>query len=231
MSRMDKYTDEEYENETSTKEVVLSRVSKNQVMYDDVYFNRTRVDIDSVIEGKELETTKEEVIVPSEEEIYEAKSYSVKDYLEKAHENKSPDNLKREINDPAFKEQEDEIRKLIASINEKEENEDFFKDLKGDDEDTTVGARFKTDEFNDTIYDNLKNDNVTEENAILNHALGDKTVLDLKKEEDDKIDHTFEKIMIEDEEIRKKTNTLPIIIFCILLFTLVLVVAIIVLFK
>ncbi len=231
MSRMDKYIDEEYENETPSKEVVLSRVNKNQVMYDDVYFNRTRVDIDNIIEGKKEEPIKEEIIEPIQEESYEAKSYSVRDYLEKAHENKSPDNLKREINDPAFKEQEDEIRKLIASINEKEESEDFFKDLKSDDGDTAIGARFKTDEFNDTIYDNLKNDNVTEENPILNRALGDKTVLELKKEEDDKIDHTFEKIMIEDEETRKKTNALPIIIFCILLFTLVLVIAVILLFK
>jgi hypothetical protein len=37
--------------------------------------------------------------------------------------------------------------------------------------------------------------------------------------------------MIEDEETRKKTNALPIIIFCILLFTLVLVIAVILLFK
>jgi hypothetical protein len=226
---MDRYTDEEIE-ETPQEEVVLSRVNRNQVMYDDVYFNRTRVDINNIIEGEEEEKApvKEEDPI---EETYEAKSYNVNEYLEKAHENKSPDNYKREIDDTAFREQEDEIRKLIDSINEREENEDFFKDLKGDDGSTTIGARFKTDEFNDTIYDNLKEENSLAENTILNQVLGEKTVMDMKKEEDDKIDHTFEKIMIEDEEIDKKKNALPIIIFCILLFTLFLVVGVILLFK
>jgi hypothetical protein len=226
---MDRYTDEEIE-ETPQEEVVLSRVNRNQVLYDDVYFNRTRVDINNIIEGEEEEKApvKEEDPI---EEAYEAKSYNVNEYLEKAHENKSPDNYKREIDDTAFREQEDEIRKLIDSINEREENEDFFKDLKGDDGSTTIGAKFKTDEFNDTIYNNLKEENVIDENSVLTKALGDKTVIDMKQEEDDKIDHTFEKIMIEDEEIDKKKNALPIIIFCILLFTLFLVVAVILLFK
>ena len=229
MSRMDKYIDEEVE-ETPQEEVVLSRVNKNQVMYDDVYFNRTRVDINNIIDGEEevKEGIKEETPI---EETYEAKSYNVNEYLEKAHENKTSDNYKREIDDTSFREQEDEIRRLIDSINEKEENEDFFKDLKGDDGSTTIGARFKTDEFNDTIYNNLKEENVIDENSVLNHALSDNTVLNMKQEEDDKIDHTFEKIMIEDEEIDKKKNALPVIIFCILLFTLFLVVAVILLFK
>ena len=229
MNRMDRYTDEEIE-ETPQEEVVLSRVNRNQVMYDDVYFNRTRVDINNIIEGEEEEKApvKEEDPI---EETYEAKSYNVNEYLEKAHENKSPDNYKREIDDKDFREQEDEIRKLIDSINEREENEDFFKDLKGDDGSTTIGAKFKTDEFNDTIYNNLKEENVIDDNSVLTKALGDKTVIDMKQEEDDKIDHTFEKIMIEDEEIDKKKNALPIIIFCILLFTLFLVVAVILLFK
>ncbi len=229
MNRMDRYTDEEIE-ETPQEEVVLSRVNRNQVMYDDVYFNRTRVDINNIIEGEEEEKApvKEEDPI---EETYEAKSYNVNEYLEKAHENKSPDNYKREIDDTAFREQEDEIRKLIDSINEREENEDFFKDLKGDDGSTTIGAKFKTDEFNDTIYNNLKEENVIDDNSVLTKALGDKTVIDMKQEEDDKIDHTFEKIMIEDEEIDKKKNALPIIIFCILLFTLFLVIAVILLFK
>jgi len=228
MSRMDKYIDEEQE-EKPQEEVVLSRVNRNQVMYDDVYFNRTIVNIDD-IDGhveKKVKETKE--FMP--EEKYEAKSYNVSEYLEKARENKSPDNLKREINDSDFKEQEDEIRKLIASIDEKEESEDFFKDLKGDDDNTTIGAKFKTDEFNDSIYETLKNDKTIDENSILERALGDKTVVDLAKDQEEKIDHTFEKIMIEDEAIRKKRNALPIIIFCILLFTLFLVIAIIILFK
>ncbi len=230
MSRMDKYLDEEEMNETPQEEVVLSRVNKNQVMYDDVYFNRTRLAVDEALDEDEVKEEVKEEELPPVEEVYEKKSYNVNEYLEKAHENKSPDNLKRDIDDTAFKEQEDEIRKLIDSINEKEENEDFFKDLKGDDDEKTVGARYKTDEFNNSIYETIKGDK-TRDNAILNRALSDETVLDLEKEEDEKMDHTFEKIMIEDEEMGKKKNTLPIIIFCILLFTLILVVAIILLFK
>lgn len=231
MSRMDKYIDEERENEPVVKEVVLSRVSKNQIMYDDVYFNRTVVDIDSVIDGEKALNVEKEPEDITMEEKYEEKSYNVNEYLEKAHENKSPDNLKRDIDDTAFKEQEDEIRKLIASINEKEEEEDFFKDLKGDDEDTTIGARFKTDEFNDRIYETLKGENVIDENSILERVLGDKTVLNLEKEEDSKIDHTFEKIMLEDEAKSKKKKTLPVVIFSILLCILILVVVIILLVK
>ena len=230
MSRMDKYIDEELEIETPQEEVVLSRVNKNQVMYDDVYFNRTRVDLDGVIESTEA-TVVDEPKVETPRETYQQKSYSVNEYIEKARENKSPDNLKRDIDDTAFKEQEDEIRRLIASIDEKEENEDFFKDLKGDDDSTTVGARYKTDEFNDSIYETIKNEKSIDDKSILNHVLGDETVVNMKKEEDEKIDHTFEKIMIEDEEMSKKKNALPIVIFCILLFTLILVVAIILLFK
>lgn len=231
MSRMDKYIDEEYENEESPREeVVLSRVNRNQVMYDDVYFNRTKTDIDSVIDsvGIEEKVTEPETL---NEVKYEEKSYSVNEYLEKAHENKSPDNARRDIDDTAFKEQEDEIRRLIASIDEKEIEEDFFKDLKGENEDTLIGGKLQTDEFNDSIYEALKTDNTIGEDSVLDHVLGDKTVIDLEKEEDEKIDHTFEKIMLEDEKIHKKSSKLPIIIFSILLFILIVVIAIILLLK
>ena len=228
MSRMDKYIDEEQENNPS-QEVVLSRVNKNQIMYDDVYFNRTMVDINSVIDGEDIKENKQEEIIP--EEVYEKKSYSVNEYLEKAHENKSPDNLKRDIDDTAFKEQEDEIRRLIDSINEKEEEEDLFKDLKGDDEDTLVDAKLKTDDFNDSIYENLKNENLIEEDSVLDHVLSDKTVVDLEREEESTIDHTFEKIMLEDNKAEKKGNKLPIIIFCIVLVILVIVIALILILK
>lgn len=229
MSRMDKYTEDEYENNTS-EEVVLSRVNKNQIMYDDVYFNRTVIDIDSVIDGEEVkqEEKQEEVVTP---EVYEEKSYSVNEYLEKAHEKKSPDNLKRDIDDTAFKEQEDEIRRLIDSINEKEESEDFFKDLKGDNEDTLIGARFKTDEFNETIYENLKNENLIDDNLILDHVLSDETVVGLEDEEDNTIDHTFEKIMIDDEKLDDKRNKLPIIIFCATIVVLIIVIIAIIIIK
>jgi len=230
MNRMERYNNEEIENETPQEEAVFSRVDRNQVMYDDVYFNRTKVDIDSVIDSVGIEEKIEEPKTTIKEE-YEEKSYSVNEYLEKAHENKSPDNLKRDIDDTAFREQEDEIRKLIASIDEKEENEDFYKDLKGDNEDTLIGAKFKTDEFNDSIYETLKNENLIDGNTILDHVLSDKTVVNLEKEEESKIDHTFEDIMRSDDELSKKRNKLPIIIFSILLFILIVVIVVIVILK
>lgn len=229
MSRMDKYNDEEYENdETPVEKVVLSRVNKNQVMYDDVYFNRTKVDIDDVIDSVGIEDKIEEPEVIEQEE-YEEKSYSVNEFLEKAHENKSPDNLKRDIDDTAFREQEDEIRKLIASIDEKEENEDFFKDLKGDNEDTLVGAKFKTDEFNDSVYENIEGSTMS--NSLLGHVLGEDTVVNLEQEEEEKMDHTFEEILKNDNKLRRKNSKLPIVIFSVLLFILIVVVVIILLVK
>lgn len=231
MSRMDKYIDDEYEEETPLEEVVLSRVNKNQVMYDDVYFNRTKVDIDGVIESVGIEEKIEEPKSTNQEMKYEAKSYSVQEYLEKAHENKSPDNAKRDIDDTAFREGEDEIRKLIASIDEKEIEEDFFKDLKGDNEDTLIGGKLKTDEFNNSIYEALKSEKIGVDNTVLDHVLSDKTVLNLEDQEEAKIDHTFEKIMLEDKAISKKRNKLPLIIFCITIFVLLLVIAIIIIIK
>lgn len=232
MSRMDKYSTLELENEeTTAEEVVLSRVNKNQIMYDDVYYNRTRDYIDSIIEGEDTKLEKNPIkkVIPEEE--YKEKSYSVNEFLEKAHENKSPDDAKRDIDDTAFREQEDEIRKLIASIDEKEEDADFFKDLKGENEDTLIGAKFKTDEFNESIYETLKDENLVDENSILGQVLGDKTVFNMAKEEADKMDHTFEEIFESDKKMRKKGKILPIIIFCSLLAILIAVVVYIVFIK
>ena len=226
MSRMDKYTEYEENDVKQDESPVLSRVNKNKIIYDDVYLNSKVVDINSVIDGEKSETIKEEEIPHSKEE-YQEKSYDVNEYLSKAHENKKEDNLKREINSSEFKEQEDEIRRLIASIDEKEEAEDFFVDLKGDNEDTMIGAKFKTDEFNDSIYQTLVNEKNLEGNTILDHALGDNTVLNLKKEEDEKIDHTF--IMLDDIIEHKKSKKLPIIVFSMTAFVLIVLIVIILL--
>ena len=234
MTRVDKFNDEynEEEKTISQEEVVLSRVNKHQKMYDELYMNNSIVDINNVLsyeENERKEEVKEEE--PTQKEVYEEKSYSVNDYLNKAHEKVSPDNAKRDINNQEFKEQEDEIRKLIDSINEKDENEDFFKDLKGDNEDTMIGAKFKTDEFNDSIYENLKMEKLLDGNTILDHALSDNTVLNLEKEENNKLDHTFEEILKSDNRIRNKSKKLPIVIFSITLFILIVVIAIILIFR
>jgi len=229
MARVDRYNDEYTTNEGEIQnEKPLSRVSKHQDMYDEIYMNSTVVDINNVLSPDE-NLIPEEIIEEEtyEPEVYEEKSYSVNEYLEKAHENINPDNAKRDINSDEFKEQEDEIRKLIDSINEKEENEDFFKDLKGDNEDTLVGAKMKTDDFNNSIYEALKEK--TLDATILDHVLSDKTVVDLANEEDKKLDHTFEEILKSDNKIRKNSKQLPIIIFSITLFILIVVVLIVVL--
>ena len=235
MTRVDLYdTNYEDENKTPLEEVVLSRVIRNQNMYDEMYINKSLVDINKIDITALDETPKEEPEISNSDiniDSYEKKSYSINDYLSKAHEKISPDDAKRNINNTEFKEQEDEIRKLIDSINEKEESDDFFKDLKGDNEDTMIGAKFKTDEFNDSIYETLKSEKMLDGNTILQHALSDNTVLNLEKEEDSKIDHTFEKIIREENLSRKKSKKLPIIIFSITLFILIVVIAIILLFH
>ena len=231
MSRMDRYIDIEEQEQQEEEMPLLSRVNKNQIIYDDAYLNSKVVDINSVIEGEDIVPKKQENTILYQAESYEEKSYDVNDYLSKAHENKKEDNLKRDINDNEFKEQENEIRRLIDSINEKEESEDFFSDLKGDNEDTLIGAKFKTDEFNESIYETLKGENLLGGNTILDHVLSDNTVLNLEKEEDEKIDHTFEKILKDDDILRKKNKKLPIIIFCVTLFILIIVVVIILLVR
>ena len=230
MSRMDKYTEFEENDELQDESPVLSRVNKNQEIYDNAYLNSKVTDFSSVVD-KEEKVTFEEEPTPYLKEEYQEKSYDVNEYLSKAHETKKEDNLKREINSNEFKEQEDEIRRLIASIDEKEDEEDFFVDLKGDNEDTMIGAKFKTDEFNDSIYETLVNESFFDGNTILDHALGDNTVLNLEKEEDDKIDHTFEKIMKEDIIDGKKKQKLPVIVFSITVFVLIVVIVIILLVR
>ena len=228
MTRVDRYNDDT--NENIKKDIPLSRVLKHQNMYDEIYMNTTLVDINNILPEEEdrdpISEIKKEV--ETEPEVYEEKSYSVNEYLEKAHERNDPDNAKRDINSVEFKEQEDEIRKLIDSINEKEESEDFFKDLKGDNEDTLVGAKMKTDDFNNSIYEALK-EKTFDGATVLDRVLGDETVLNLEKEEEKKLDHTFEEILKSDNRMRNKRKQLPIIIFSITLFILIVVVLIVVL--
>ncbi len=230
MSRMERYIESENDQNGVLEEEMpnLSRVNKNQKIYEDAYLNASLVDINSFTLSEEPEEELIEETTVKKMETYEEKSYDINEYLEKAHEKISPDDALRDINNNEFKEQEDEIRKLIASIDEKEEEEDFFSDLKGDNEDTMIGGKFKTDEFDTNIYETLKKEDLIDGNTILDHALSDKTVIGLEEEEDEKLDHTFEEIIKEDKKKSKKSK-LPVIIFCITLFILVVVIVIILL--
>ena len=227
--RMDRYKDfdEKTKLQEEEKEEVLSRQEKNQDMYTDVYMNNTFVDINNIF-PKDEEDVKEKKEVIYKEEKYEEKSYDVNDYLKKAHEMHKDDNLKRNL-DEKFEEQEDQIRKLIKNIDEKDNIEDIFNDLRGDNEDTLIGGKLKTDEFDSSIYEALMEDvlDLKKENTILDKALGDETFLNLEKQEDERLEHTFERIIESDKKNARKIKRLPVIVFSITLVVLIIVVIII----
>lgn len=227
--RMDKYKETKKEN-LENEEKTLSREVKNKDLYKDVYLNNTFVDVNNFLATKDNEEEpqkKEEVI--EAEEVYEEKSYDVNDYLKKAHENHVLDNANHNLENTNFRALEGEIKKLIANIEEKEASEDIFSDLKGDNEDTMIEGVHKTDEFNTDIYKVLVEDEeYYKSTVILDKALGDETVSDLSVQEDDKLEHTFEKIYETDKIMSKKMKKLPIIVFCSMLLLLIIVIIIII---
>lgn len=231
--RMDRYKDfdEKANLLEQEREPVLSRQKKNQDMYTDVYMNNTFVDINNIFQ-KDEEDVKETEEVINEEEKYEEKSYDINDYLMKAHEmhKDRADNLKRNL-DEKFEEQEDEIRKLIKNIDEKDDIVDIFNDLRGDNEDTLIGGKLKTDEFDTSIYEALMEEvlDLKKGNNALDKALGDETFLNLEKQEDERLDHTFEKIIESDNKSLRKVKKLPLIVFSITLLILIIVIFVIIL--
>lgn len=225
--RMDKYSDN-IEKETK-EEPVLSRQLKNKDMYNEIYMNNSYVDdINSVlIEGEE----KKKIVVEDyqDEIVPEEKTYNINDFLKKAHEKYTEDNSMRNLDDEKFVEREDEIRKLIANIDDKDI--DFFSDLRGDNEDTLIGAKLKTDEFDESVYFSLIEQEIRkkEETTLLENALSADTVLKMNKIEDEKLDHTFEKIVESDQKASHKNQKLPVIVFSLALFVLICVIIIIIL--
>ena len=238
MARMDRYNDLEVLDDVEREEKtitsnVLSRTLKNQDIYDDVYLNSSVVDINDLVNTENSNENKEEINY--QQDTYEEKSYNVNDYIQKAHEKKVDDNLMRNLDNQDFQKQEDVISKLIASIEEKEGDLDFLEDLRGENEDTMIGGQLKTDEFNSSIYKTLAEEEIfdlyTVDLTKLNRALGDNTFYNLAKEEDAKLEHTFEKILESDKKTIRKRKKLPLIIFCITLFMLIAVIVLIILFK
>lgn len=205
MSRMDKY------EENSGENVTLSRTQKNQDMYKDVYLNNTFVDYGEI----GLEEEKEEITVTETTTIeYEEKNYDINDYLKKAHENRINDNVKRSLDDTdcevtKVNEKEDEISKLIASIEEKEneqkQEKGFFDDLMPDNDNTII-----TDPVNET-----KLQNVIAEDEIENY----------QEEKIDEGEDDFKDIL--DNKKKKSNKKLPVIIFSITLALLIIVVMLI----
>ena len=220
LTRMERYSEED--KEKKEKDSLLSREEKNQEVYDKAYLNSSIVDITNILplsENDEEIPHEEKIVEPI---VYEEKSYDINDYIQKAHEKYISDDAKRDLNNQEFQNQEDEIRRLISQIEEKESSEDLFSDLRGDNEDTLIGAKMKTDDFDLKIYEILKEDEEAKKigNTVLNHAIGDKTIFDMQMEEEKKKDHTFDEIEDQDEKPKKKKK-LPIIIFVISLSILI----------
>jgi len=202
MSRMDKYED------IKKEEQVFSRTQRNQDMYKDVYLNNTFVDYGDVkIKEEEKEENVEEH-VPVE---YVEKNYDVNEYLRKAHENRVNDNVKRSLDNTdcevtRVNEKEDEISKLIASIEEREQEFDteFFGDLLPDDENTII-----TDPVDET-----KLEKVIEKEELENYH-------------EEKVDEGQEDFGDILDKKRSGNIKLPMIVFCITAFLLVVVIVLI----
>ena len=202
MSRMDKY------EEVKKDERVFSRTQRNQDMYKDVYLNNTFVDYGDV---KINEEDKEEIVEEHIPVEYVEKNYDVNEYLRKAHENRVNDNVKRSLDNTdcevtRVNEKEDEISKLIASIEEREQEFDteFFGDLLPDDGDTVV-----TDPVDET-----KLEKVIEKEELENYH-------------EEKIDEGRDDFMDVLDKKRSGNIKLPMIVFCITAFLLVVVIVLI----
>ena len=233
--RMDRYKEnDEKANNQEEQSDVLSRELKNQKIYKDVYMNNTLVDINNLFNDDQknnIDLPQDDVDVETTD--YHEKSYDVNEYLEKAHEIHKNDDATRSLENQEFIDAENQIKKLIADIEEKEQDEDIFSDLRGDNEDTMIGAKMKTDEFDTSVFLSLieddDNHHTIDENLLLDHALGDKTVFNLQTEEEKKLDYTFEKILESDKIISHKIKKLPLIIFITMAILLVIVIVIILL--
>ncbi len=206
--RMDRYN-----NLDNNEDETYSRTLRNQDMYQDIYMNNSIVDIDDYFNKKEEEQEDNQ-----EELTYEAKNYSVKDYLEKAHERQIPDAEKRKLDD-TFKEEEDEISKLIASIDEKNEQEDFFSDLKGDNEDTIIEGQVTKKEVEELSYEEYSFDTNTG-NVVLDKVVGNETISNLSLEED-KTNDEFDDILKNKTISNKKKRRIALIFFLVTLLLLI----------
>ena len=133
----------------------------------------------------------------------------------KARENRVNDNVMRSLDNTdcevnKVKDKEDEISKLIDSIEKKEKESDFFSELLPDDDDNTV--------ITDPVPSE-KLDNVIDDEALYNYAMANPNIEE--KEFQD---------ILEEKSLSKK-NKLPLIIFFITLFLLIAVIIVILVLK
>ncbi len=227
--RMDRY--EEVNNENEKEEKVLSRIEKNHNMYNDVYNNSSYVDFNNVLNVDEVKEELDEVNEETfENELveYDEKNYNINDYIEKARENYHPDSDIRSLNNQEFIEVEDEISNLIEEIDKKDDDEEFFSDLMGENEDTMVEGQLIKEE--DVTYKKIFSTEFFEDEAKLEKALGSETMTELKLEEEG-ISNTFQDILGNEGFSNKKKRNIAIVFFSITLFILIVVIILVILFK
>ena len=224
--RMDRY-DDEIKTKNYVEKSPLSRTERHQKMYDTAYDNRSLVDLNNYLdEDNDSDTSENEIEKTKEVITYEEKNYDINEYLKKAHERITPD-----LNNQDFLSGEDEIAKLIASIDEQKESDDFFGDLIGEDEDTMVEGQMIEENFTKTTYDefyaNEVLDKENDNNTKLEKALSDKTISKLELDEENTND-AFMDILKTHGISKKRKRYLAITIFSVTLFMLIIVILIII---
>lgn len=204
MARMDKYEEKD--------EKKYSRTKKNEDLYKDVYLNNTLIDLNTIMDEEILETEDEKKAEDFEiKEIhYEEKDYDLAKFLNERRKDRVQDNLPRSLSDE-LKKSDDEISELLLKIEQKEGEEDLFKELLPDDKETTIlDAQEENDNLNNIVTDEAIN------NFVMNKDLSEtNSFMDLSET----------KIIEKKKIVRKKNNKLPIIVFC---TTLLLLIAIII---
>jgi len=193
MGRMDKY---EEPIDTS-----LSRTKKNEDLYKDVYLNNKMVDINNIMNDDiQLENKEVETVMEIETLKYTEKNYDINKYLQEKRLMRIKDNLPRSL-DEEIQKSDDEISQLISKIEQKEKDEDLFKELMPDDNNTTIiGVDNELTNFvsNDAIDNYVMNKELDETNSFMD--LDDTKIMKPKKE--------------EKKKKKEKNKELPLIIFC-----------------
>lgn len=232
--RMDRYEDNRIE-ENEDDIMPLSRMERNKKIYNNAYDSSKVVDIKDYLGDKKMndnhESDNEEL---KTNPVFEEKNYDVEEYLKNAHNNAKPDKNVRNLDNKEFKDQEDEISKLIASIDDQKENDEFFTDLLGDDEDTIIEGQLTKEEITRTTYEEFYENEFNQKKKIeidstkLEKALGEETMAKLELDED-AINNTFQDIYKVRKMSKKKKKLLAITIFSVSLFALIVVILIIIL--
>ena len=146
MERMDRYNEEDS----------YSRSSKNEELYKDLYRNDSVGGISDLFDE---DTTVEINIVQEPMKVIEQQEYDINSYLDRARQEKLDDNIKRSLDNTncdvnIVNANEDEISKLIQSLEEKEKADDLFASLLPEDslEDTVIEGQEPSTEL-DALVD------------------------------------------------------------------------------